>query len=520
MIPVFLKTTLLLTICMITTVSAAENEASLFLAGDTLLGRAMNRKSADKTIAIFKGVLPFMKGSDLAFVNLECVISDQGHPIKKTEHRPYFYRAHPGMLRFLSEAGIDIVLQANNHANDYGTKALEQNIALLENAGITPTGIGTNTQQAALPAIMCINGLSIGWVAFDAEEPFPFLEKDRLGINYIPEKDILNTIGPIIDRLRSRTDIIIVTPHWGLNWKTSPTKERQRIAHALIDRGADMIAGTSSHIFHGIEIYNKKPIIYDMGSFLFDSIADQRLRESFFIIVHATRQGISKLEAYPIRLEWGAVDLEKPSRAPQRVAALLKTSMLIDPSIHQWVSSPISNILTLDLHPNPLPSHATRQPCTMPRTATSLPIASPPVCLLPTSEIKSPQAQPILLRPGIEYLGGKAPLTLKQGHSFLVKTYFRAVGSKSRDRWLIDIWLNSPDGMAIHDGYPHDAGDWSYPTNTWRENNIVLDEYMFRPPKNIKPGTYDLFMSLISFDKKTRTTQAPIKTKVSSIEIK
>lgn len=62
----------------------------------------------------------------------------------------------------------------------------------------------------------------------------------------------------------------ILSLHRGREYRLSPTKEQTRIAHRLIDAGADIILGGHSHIPGKYEIYKGKPIFYSMGNLLFD----------------------------------------------------------------------------------------------------------------------------------------------------------------------------------------------------------------------------------------------------------
>ena len=48
-------------------------------------------------------------------------------------------------------------------------------------------------------------------------------------------------------------------------------EEQVSSAHAYIDAGADMVVGHHAHTLQGVEIYNDKPIIYNLGNFLFNN---------------------------------------------------------------------------------------------------------------------------------------------------------------------------------------------------------------------------------------------------------
>lgn len=60
---------------------------------------------------------------------------------------------------------------------------------------------------------------------------------------------------------------IAIFPHWGLELKTLPEPADRRLAHRLIDAGADIIIGHHPHVIQPVEIYKGKTIAYSIGNF-------------------------------------------------------------------------------------------------------------------------------------------------------------------------------------------------------------------------------------------------------------
>lgn len=56
----------------------------------------------------------------------------------------------------------------------------------------------------------------------------------------------------------------------------------EELSRALIDAGADVIAGHGPHILRGIELYKNKPIFYSLGNFLFENDTVRHLPRAFF----------------------------------------------------------------------------------------------------------------------------------------------------------------------------------------------------------------------------------------------
>ena len=75
----------------------------------------------------------------------------------------------------------------------------------------------------------------------------------------------------IIKELRPNNDYVIPIIHFGRENSHSLEDEQVSSAKAYIDAGADMVVGHHAHTLQGIEIYNDKPIIYNLGNFLFNN---------------------------------------------------------------------------------------------------------------------------------------------------------------------------------------------------------------------------------------------------------
>ena len=82
--------------------------------------------------------------------------------------------------------------------------------------------------------------------------------------------------------------------------------EHIKLAHKMIDSGADIIHGHSGHIFQGIEIYKNKSILYDTGEFVDDYVVDTNLRNdiSFLFILKVSKKAIKNIELIPIKISF------------------------------------------------------------------------------------------------------------------------------------------------------------------------------------------------------------------------
>lgn len=276
---------------------------NLLLVGDVMLGRLVS--DALKTLPPeypWCDTLPIFKSANIRICNLECVVADGGSPWTKTP-KVFHFRSDAKNVDVLKAAGIDLVSLANNHTLDFGHEAMFEMLEHLDREKIGHTGAGRNFQGAVKPAILRAR-LVIGLLAFTDNEPAWEAMPDRAGVFYVPV-DINDArakkLFEIVSQTKKKSDLLVVSAHWGPNWGYRPQPPHIPFAHALIEAGADIIFGHSCHVFQGIEIYQGKPILYSCGDFIDDYAVDpvERNDQSFIFSVEIDNNKVQSLKLYP-----------------------------------------------------------------------------------------------------------------------------------------------------------------------------------------------------------------------------
>ncbi|WP_433088001.1 CapA family protein [Dactylosporangium sp. CA-052675] len=205
---------------------------------------------------------------DARIVNLETSVtgSDQ-FAAGKAVH----YRMNPANLPCLAAARPDVCVLANNHALDFGLPGLEQTLGALRGAGLQVAGGGLDAQQARRPATVragharvlvfacgaTSSGIPLDWAATE----------DRAGLDVVPElsEDGAERLAERIRRHKRPGDVAVISIHWGSNWGYEIPAEQIRFAHTLVDNGADVVHGHSSHHPRPMEVYRDRLILYGCG---------------------------------------------------------------------------------------------------------------------------------------------------------------------------------------------------------------------------------------------------------------
>jgi len=231
-------------------------------AGDVMISRDVADKIRKEGPEYpFSGIAPFLKTRDLAFCNLEGSISDRGSP----RGRGFLFRSHPDSVAGLFSSGFNMFSLANNHANDFGSNALLDTRTVLEKNGFHCAGAAANAWGALEPAMIEKNGLRIAFFAF-RELPFKG-GKPRDPQPAVPDSQ---SLVASISAVRGNADFVIVSYHWGVEYRHLPTLFQKRFAELSIDAGADLVLGHHSHALQPIVKYKDKFIFYSLGNCVFD----------------------------------------------------------------------------------------------------------------------------------------------------------------------------------------------------------------------------------------------------------
>jgi poly-gamma-glutamate synthesis protein (capsule biosynthesis protein) len=246
-----------------------------------MLGRSVASRLADGPPEdLWAPELRELCGSlDLVIANLECCISDRGSVTKRVREKPFFFRAPPKAIDSLRAAKVGAVGLANNHALDYEAEALIDTLDLLEEAGIAEAGAGHDLRSARMATTIEAGDARVGLVAV-TDHPAEFAAGEaQPGVAHVDLRvGLPDWLRVELAGARERCDWLIAFPHWGPNMTSEPARWQRDAADALQDAGADLVAGHSAHVFHGVGWGPRGPVAFDLGDALDDYRVDVRLR--------------------------------------------------------------------------------------------------------------------------------------------------------------------------------------------------------------------------------------------------
>ncbi|MFZ5559885.1 MAG: CapA family protein [Patescibacteria group bacterium] len=236
-------------------------EISILLVGDIMLDRKVELLMAKNGFFYpFEKIVKLLNQSEGVFGNLEGPISK--NPLNFSDDSLKF-AFKSDVIEGLSSANFKILSLANNHTLNMGNTGLNETKTLLEEAGIDWVGDPWE----------CSNKLSI-------KDNLVFLAFNKTFAG-CKDENIIEIIKSIKDSAPDK--FLIVSIHWGEEYKLKSNSAQQELAHKIIDSGGDLIFGHHPHVVQEIEKYNGKFIFYSLGNFIFDQYFSQETQEGLII---------------------------------------------------------------------------------------------------------------------------------------------------------------------------------------------------------------------------------------------
>ncbi len=225
---------------------------------------------------------PLLSEADLAIANAEFTLAGPpytGYPA---------FSAPDGYLASILDAGVDVLLTANNHILDRGSAGLER--TLKQYTVFTGSGLDEMQYKRNNPLILSRKGIRIALVNFTYGT--------NLGASReYPKVSRMNReeIAAQMKRARDLADFVIVLPHWGEEYVLTHNESQQKWAEWLVSQGADAIVGAHPHVVQDTTHIKGVPVIYSLGNAVSNmSAVNTRLELAAVLRIVRSRDGFCK----------------------------------------------------------------------------------------------------------------------------------------------------------------------------------------------------------------------------------
>lgn len=293
--------------------NSIESSVKLLFAGDSM------NNSSQRDLAYvddhwydyrgyFDRISNVVHAADYAVVNLETPI----HYMHYKQKRPDvpLFGSHTNYLAEIKKAGFDMCTTANNHALDQGESGVISTLQELDGYGLDHIGTYANVVDRQLKRVFIRNvgGIKIGFLNYTYKTPDTKPEDHKqysVVINYLNPGEIKKDITTT---RRAGAEFIICLLHWREELESFPTPDQKKLAHDLLDAGADAIIGTHPHVVQPLELENNKLIAYSLGNFVSGMLRNKGgardIHGGLILSLELERKNGIKIKKAEYRLTW------------------------------------------------------------------------------------------------------------------------------------------------------------------------------------------------------------------------
>jgi gamma-polyglutamate biosynthesis protein CapA len=228
-----------------------QKSSGMLFVGDVMLARnvetLMDARGSDYP---FKGIRDTLADYEIVVGNFEASIPEKH---QRTPSLAFTFSVAADLAPTLVRNNFTDMTLANNHAYDYGKEAYTHTRETLTTAGLT---VGGNPQTLSNDEILyhTIDGVRIAIIP----------------VNMIGSTPPLVHITTVLADAVKKSDMQIISIHWGTEYELVAHESQRALARAFIDAGADAIIGSHPHVVQDIEEYRGAPIFYSLGNCIFD----------------------------------------------------------------------------------------------------------------------------------------------------------------------------------------------------------------------------------------------------------
>lgn len=259
-----------------------HDNVSIAVTGDVMFGRKMPAV-LDSGASPFRFVENVTKNADILLVNFENPVTTSSYAVKGDVP----LKANPKYTYLLANANdVVVASQANNHALDYGETGLNESLKNLKDAGIYVMGAGMNVEEATKPVTIESGDRKVTILNYMDADNFQeyrgVMDPATTNSSGYSAYDSELAQRQVQEARDNGSSIIIAYLHYGNEYSRSPNENQVKISHELINDGADIVIGSHTHVTQGVEMYNGKPIFYNLGNFIFDQ-SNPATHRSYFL---------------------------------------------------------------------------------------------------------------------------------------------------------------------------------------------------------------------------------------------
>ena len=214
--------------------------------------------------SIFSFLTPYVTTLDYAVANLEVTLGGEelgykGYPC---------FNSPDAIVDAAKVAGFDMLLTANNHSFDTGTKGFFRTQQILADRGLDYIGTRDAVEKKNY-TVKDINGIKVGMICYTYNTGYDASGKVSLNgtgltaeasslinsFNYGNLEAFYEKLSGEVAAMRSEgAEAVMLYIHWGDEYQLQPNSTQKKMAQTLCDMSIDVIVGNHPHVAQPVEL--------------------------------------------------------------------------------------------------------------------------------------------------------------------------------------------------------------------------------------------------------------------------
>ncbi len=249
------------------------SKLSIAMVGDCLIHSAVYKDAYSGGKYNFypklSSMKPVISKFDLAYYNQESILG--GTEIGVSTYPRFNSPQEVGDA--MIDTGFNIVSLANNHTLDRGKNAIVNSRKYWNShKDIMVNGSATSQKEKDDIQIFEKNGIKYTMLSYTTTTNGIPMPNDYY-VNWYSEANVKKDI----DKVKDKTDVIMVAMHWGVEYNTGVTQEQKNIAKYLASLGVNIVIGAHPHVIEPAEYIDNTLVIYSLGNFISAQRTDEQL---------------------------------------------------------------------------------------------------------------------------------------------------------------------------------------------------------------------------------------------------
>lgn len=245
-------------------------KVTLAAIGDVLIHSSIYKDAKKQDgydfVPMFERVRTYIEEADIAIANQESMIG--GEALGLSDY-PRFNSPYE-IGDALKAIGFDVVSLANNHSMDGGEKAITNALAHWRKLGMTTVGVYSSEEDRDTIRVVDVKGIKIAFLSYTYGTngiPIP------AGKPYLVNLIDTNRAAADIEAARRVADVVVVSAHFGQEYKDLPNDSQKKFAREAAEAGADIVIGHHPHVLQPAEWIEtgtgrKTFVVYSLGNFI------------------------------------------------------------------------------------------------------------------------------------------------------------------------------------------------------------------------------------------------------------